>query len=60
MLYVDVPSNTSPNTTDGSTAFSRKVVSVPDPKPTPVRIAFSVAHIFPCVILEAIYTPDEV
>ena len=28
------------------------LVSVPDPKPTPARIAFS--------ILEAIYTPDEV
>ena len=32
------------------------LVSVPDPKPTPVRIAFSI----PRVILEAIYAPDEV
>ena len=32
------------------------LVSVPDPKPTPARIAFS----FPRVILEAIYVPDEV
>ena len=30
------------------------LVSVPDPKPTPARIAF------PCVILEVIYAPDEV
>ena len=56
------------------------VVSVPDPKPTPAWIAFSIARlfgsakclassrnagyiyqtIFPRVILEAIYTPDEV
>ena len=32
------------------------VVSVPDPKPTPARIAFSITR----VILEAIYAPDEV
>ena len=32
------------------------LVSVPDPKPTPAQIAFSI----PCVILEAIYAPDEV
>ena len=32
------------------------IVSIPDPKPTPVRIAFSILH----VILEAIYAPDEV
>ena len=32
------------------------LVSVPDPKPTPARIAFSIAG----VILEVIYTPDEV
>ena len=32
------------------------LVSVPDPKPTPARITFSIM----CVILEAIYTPDEV
>ena len=31
-------------------------VLVPDPKPTPAWIAFSIA----CVILEAIYAPDEV
>ena len=30
------------------------LVSVPDPKPTPARISF------PCVILEVIYTPNEV
>ena len=36
------------------------LVSVPDPKPTPVQIAFSIMHIFPCVILEAIYLQDEV
>ena len=34
------------------------VVLVPDPKPTPARITFSI--IFPHVILEAIYAPDEV
>ena len=33
-----------------------RVVSVPDPKPTLVRIAFS----FPHAILEAIYALDEV
>ena len=32
------------------------LVSVPDPKPTPAWIAFSIV----CVILEAIYAPDEV
>ena len=32
------------------------IVSVPDPKPIPAQIAFSIA----CVILEAIYAPDEV
>ena len=32
------------------------LVSVSDPKPTPARIAFSCAR----VILEVIYTPDEV
>ena len=31
-------------------------ISVPDPKPTPARIAFSIV----CVILEVIYVPDEV
>ena len=31
------------------------LVSVPDPKPTPAQIAFSIA----CVILEAIYTPER-
>ena len=31
-----------------------QLVSVPDPKPTPAQIAFSI------VILEAIYAPDEV
>ena len=31
-----------------------QLVSVPDPKPTPARIASSI------VILEAIYAPDEV
>ena len=36
------------------------LVSVPDPKPIPARIAFSIAHVFPYVILEAIYAPDEV
>ena len=36
------------------------LVSVPDPKPTPARIAFSIASVFPHVILEAIYAPDEV
>ena len=33
-----------------------QLVSVPDPKPTPPWIAFSIAR----VILEAIYAPDEV
>ena len=32
------------------------LVSVPDPKPTPAQIVFSIAR----VILEAIYMPDEV
>ena len=32
------------------------VVLVPDPKPTPAWIAFSIV----CTILEAIYAPDEV
>ena len=32
------------------------LVSVPDPKPTPTQIAFSIAR----VILKAIYVPDEV
>jgi len=32
------------------------LVLVPDPKPTPVLIAFSIA----CVILEAIYASDEI
>jgi len=32
------------------------LVSVPDPKPTPAWIAFSITY----VILEAIYAPDEV
>jgi len=36
------------------------LVLVPDPKPTPVRIAFSITRIFSHVILEAIYMPDEV
>ena len=31
-------------------------VDVPDPKPTPARIAFSIVR----VILEATYAPDEV
>ena len=34
--------------------FAFKLVSVPDPKPTPARIAFSI------VVLEAIYALDEV
>ena len=34
------------------------IVSVPDPKPTPARIAFSITH--KRVILEVIYAPDEV
>ena len=39
---------------------SHCLVSVPDPKPTPAWIAFSIACVFPRVILEAIYAPDEV
>ena len=35
--------------------LSKMLVSVPDQKPTPVRIAFSIVR----VILEAIYAPDE-
>ena len=41
----------------GMTRFvSSSLVSVPDPKPTPVRIAFSILR----VILEVIYAPGEV
>ena len=41
----------------GMTRFvSSSLVSVPDPKPTPARIAFSILR----VILEAIYAPGEV
>ena len=39
------------------TSLRLEVVSVPDPKPTPARIAFSV---FLHAILEAIYVLDEV
>ena len=35
-----------------------RLVSVPDPKPTPAQIAFSI--VFLHVILKAIYVPDEV
>ena len=31
------------------------LVSVPDPKPTPAQIGFSIVH-----ILEAIYVPDKI
>ena len=36
--------------------LSSILVSVPDPKPTPARITFSITRI----ILEVIYVPDEV
>ena len=39
-----------------STCVLAVIVLVPDPKPTPAQIAFSIVHL----ILEAIYPPDEV
>ena len=51
------------HTMESGPLVPQAIVSVPDPKPTPAWIAFSIARgegSFPRIILEAIYAPDEV
>ena len=49
-------SNTNAKFTVPCTLSRVHIVSVPDPKPTPARIGFSIT----CVILEVIYALEEV
>ena len=55
-VSVEQPTTHSVPSSSRHSDSTLSVVSVPNPKLTPARIAFSIAR----VILEAIYAPDEV
>ena len=57
-VSVEQPTTHSVPSSSRHSDSTLSVVSVPDPKPTPARIAFSIARAL--AILEAIYVLDEV